>query len=143
MREKADVPPGHTRCRACGKVPPRSEWHGKATASDGLPVRRTGCRAVHDRAGPLERHHGRTVAERDAMIKERSGICPICVEPGREHVDHDRDTGKVRGVLCFNCNSALGKLRDDPDALRRAIAYLEGNVWKPIFEAPGVYQLPS
>ncbi|MGW9428999.1 endonuclease VII domain-containing protein [Streptomyces decoyicus] len=83
------------------------------------------------------------MAERDAMLKEQFGICPIGLEPGPRHVDHDRDTGKVRGVLCFNCISALGKLRDDPDAMRRAIAYLEGNVWKPILEAPGVYRLPS
>ncbi|MFE4591650.1 endonuclease domain-containing protein [Streptomyces laurentii] len=46
------------------------------------------------------------------------------------HVDHRHETGRVRGVLCFNCHSAIGKLGDDPDVLRRAIAYLEGNAWK-------------
>ncbi|MGW7024259.1 endonuclease VII domain-containing protein [Streptomyces decoyicus] len=90
-----------------------------------------------------KRHYGLSAAERGVMIKAQFGICPICLEPGPRHVDHDHDTGKVRGVLCFNCNSALGKLRDDPDAMRRAIAYLEGKVWKPILEAPGVYRLPS
>ncbi|MFE0703366.1 endonuclease domain-containing protein [Streptomyces sp. NPDC058872] len=59
------------------------------------------------------------------------------------HVDHCRETGRVRGVLCFNCNSAIGKLGDDPDTLRRAISSLEGNAWKPTLVAPGVYQLPS
>ncbi|MEU1349799.1 endonuclease domain-containing protein, partial [Streptomyces sp. NPDC005795] len=59
------------------------------------------------------------------------------------HVDHRRRTGRVRGIRCFNCNSAVGKLGDDPDTLRRAIAYLEGNAWKPTLVAPGVYQLPS
>ncbi|WP_276607222.1 endonuclease domain-containing protein [Streptomyces sp. A0958] len=58
-------------------------------------------------------------------------------------VDHRRRAGRVRGVPCFNCNPAIGKLGDDPDALRRAIAYLEGNAWKPTLVAPGVYQLPS
>ncbi|WP_425588909.1 endonuclease domain-containing protein [Streptomyces platensis] len=72
-----------------------------------------------------------------------AGLRPIRPEPGPGHVDHTPDTGKVRGVRCINCNSALGKLRDDPVAMRRAIAYPEGNVWKPILEAPGVYQLPS
>ncbi|MEU8683298.1 endonuclease domain-containing protein [Streptomyces sp. NPDC048611] len=62
---------------------------------------------------------------------------------GPGHVDHAPERGKVRGVRCINCNSALGKLRDDPDAMRRAIAYPEGFVWKPILEAPGVCQLPS
>ncbi|WP_322974597.1 endonuclease domain-containing protein [Actinacidiphila epipremni] len=59
------------------------------------------------------------------------------------HVDHCRETGRVRGVLCFNCNSAIGKLGDDPGTARRAIVYLEGNAWRPILVAPGVYQLPS
>jgi len=59
------------------------------------------------------------------------------------HVDHCHETGRVRGVLCFNCNSAIGKLGDDPDAVRRAAAYLEGSSWKPTLVAPGVYQLPS
>ncbi|MEU9954040.1 endonuclease domain-containing protein, partial [Streptomyces sp. NPDC047939] len=59
------------------------------------------------------------------------------------HVDHRPGAGRVRGIRCFNCNSAVGKLGDDPDTLRRAIAYLEGNAWKPTLVAPGVYQLPS
>ncbi|MFE7414654.1 endonuclease domain-containing protein [Streptomyces laurentii] len=45
-------------------------------------------------------------------------------------MDHRHETGRVRGVLCFNCHSAIGRLGDDPDVLRRAIAYLEGNAWK-------------
>ncbi|GGU95119.1 hypothetical protein GCM10010260_33080 [Streptomyces filipinensis] len=59
------------------------------------------------------------------------------------HVDHCHKTGRVRGVLCFNCNSAIGKLGDNPGPVCRAAAYLEGNSWKPILVAPGVYQLPS
>ncbi|MER0478849.1 endonuclease domain-containing protein [Streptomyces sp. Edi2] len=58
-------------------------------------------------------------------------------------VDHDHETGKVRGVLCFSCSAALGQFKDRPDVLRRAAEYLEGNVWKPIPESPGVCQLPS
>ncbi|MFJ4916318.1 endonuclease domain-containing protein [Streptomyces sp. NPDC088726] len=67
----------------------------------------------------------------------------ICPAAPAVHVDHCRQTGRVRGVPCFNRNSAIGKLGDDPDTLRRAIAYLEGNAWKPTLVAPGVYQLPS
>ena len=43
----------------------------------------------------------------------------------------------------FKGGLSLGKLRGDPDAMRRAVAYLEGNVWKPTLVAQGVYQLPS
>ncbi|MFG2956956.1 endonuclease domain-containing protein [Streptomyces sp. NPDC048291] len=77
------------------------------------------------------------------MVASQYGICAICLSAPPVHVDHCHKTGRVRGVLCFNCNSAIGKLRDDPDAARRAAAYPEGNLWKPTLVAPGVYQLPS
>ncbi|WP_309475787.1 endonuclease domain-containing protein [Streptomyces spongiicola] len=65
--------------------------------------------------------------------------CPL----PQAHVDHCPGTGRVRGVPCFNCNSAIGKLGDDPDTVRRAAAYLEGTSWKPTLVAPGVYRPPS
>ncbi|MFF3908865.1 endonuclease VII domain-containing protein [Streptomyces sp. NPDC001848] len=83
------------------------------------------------------------MAERDEMVASQMGLCVICLKAPAVHVDHCHKTGKVRGVLCFNCNSAIGKLDDDPDIGRRAVAYLEGKTWKPILVAPGVYQLPS
>ncbi|WP_354670723.1 endonuclease domain-containing protein [Streptomyces flavofungini] len=66
-----------------------------------------------------------------------------CRESATAHVGHCRGTGRVRGVLCINCNSAIGKLGDAPGTLRRAISYLEGNPWKPTLESPGVCRLPS
>ncbi|GAU66220.1 endonuclease [Streptomyces sp. NBRC 110611] len=83
------------------------------------------------------------MAERDALIKGQRGLCVICLDAEPVHVDHDHETGKVRGVLCFSCNAALGQFKDRPDVLRRAAKYLEGIVWKPILEAPGVYRRPS
>ncbi|MEU3980040.1 endonuclease VII domain-containing protein [Streptomyces sp. NPDC026672] len=143
VREKVDVPDGHKLCRACGEVKPHSEWHRNATASDGLSTRCKACRAERGRQDHLKRQYGITVAERDAMIASQMGLCVICLQAPAVHVDHCHNTGRVRGVLCFNCNSAIGKLRDDPDVGRRAVAYLEGNAWKPTLVAPGVYQLPS
>ncbi|MEU6125543.1 endonuclease domain-containing protein [Streptomyces sp. NPDC047123] len=61
----------------------------------------------------------------------------------RIHVDHRRGPGKVPGRTCFNCNSAIGTLGDDPDTVRRAAAYLEGTSWKPILVAQGVCRQPS
>ncbi len=89
------------------------------------------------------RHYGFTETERDAIVASRMGLCVICLKAPAVHVDHCHKTGRVRGVLCFNCNSGLGLLRDDPDAMYRAADYLEGNAWKPTLVAPGVYQLPS
>ncbi|MFJ6659108.1 endonuclease VII domain-containing protein [Streptomyces sp. NPDC091377] len=143
VREKVHVPEGHKFCRSCGEIKPHSEWHRNATASDGLSTRCKACRAVRGRQDHLKRSYGLTEAERDAMVASQMGLCVICLKAPPIHVDHCHKTGKVRGVLCFNCNSAIGKLGDDPDAVRRAAAYLEGNSWKPTLVARGVYQLPS
>ncbi|MEU2875492.1 endonuclease VII domain-containing protein [Streptomyces sp. NPDC007070] len=82
-------------------------------------------------------------AERDAMTISQRVLRVICLKAPAAHVDHCHRTGRVRGVLCFNCNSGLGLLRDDPDVVYRAADYLEGNAWKPTLVAPGVYRLPS
>ncbi|MFE6890698.1 endonuclease VII domain-containing protein [Streptomyces sp. NPDC057694] len=143
VRAKVDVPEGHKLCRTCGEIKSHSEWHRNATASDGLSTRCKACRAIQSRQGHLKRHYNLTEVERDEMVASQMGICVICLNAPAVHVDHCHETGRVRGVLCFNCNSAIGKLGDDPDTVRRATAYLEGNVWKPTLVAPGVYQLPS
>lgn len=54
--------------------------------------------------------------------------CAICLErPDRLVVDHCHATGTLRGLLCNECNSALGFLGDSPEALERAARYLEGD----------------
>ncbi|MEU1851601.1 endonuclease VII domain-containing protein [Streptomyces sp. NPDC019990] len=143
VREQVDVPTGHKLCRTCGEIKPHSEWHRNAAASDGLSTRCKACRAVQGRQGHLKRKYGLTEAERDGLIASRGGVCCICLSAVPEHVDHCHGTGRVRGVLCFSCNAALGQFKDRPDAIRRAAAYVEGIAWKPTLVAPGVYQLPS
>jgi hypothetical protein len=71
----------------------------------------------------LKRRYGLTSADVDAMVEAQGGTCATC--PGRlEHVDHDHRTGRVCGILCSNCNQALGNARDDVTVLRNLIAYL-------------------
>lgn len=52
--------------------------------------------------------------------------CQICNEQDRRElcVDHDHVTGKVRGLLCDNCNKALGLFKDNSQFLTNAIRYL-------------------
>lgn len=68
------------------------------------------------------------VAEYDDMLAKQKGKCAICLCEPRETValaiDHDHDTGVVRGLLCTVCNWALGRFRDDPSRFDAAARYL-------------------
>lgn len=80
------------------------------------------------RAYELDRHYGITPEEYDAMLARQAGACGVCgCRPaGALHVDHDHESGAVRGLLCGSCNLGLGKLGDSIEALERALAYLRG-----------------
>jgi hypothetical protein len=76
--------------------------------------------------GYYRRRYGITFIEYgDRYLKQR-GVCAICQErPSKPLVvDHCHDSGQVRGLLCSHCNAALGFMRDRPEVLARAIAYL-------------------
>jgi ribosomal protein S27AE len=68
-----------------------------------------------------------------AMLERQNRQCPICGHSDMSNpnifplVDHCHKTKKVRGLLCLNCNQALGKMKDSPERLKAAIAYLETN----------------
>ena len=68
-------------------------------------------------------------AQYDAVAAAIGGACAICGRKcptgKRLAVDHDHATGLYRGLLCSNCNTALGLFQDRPDLLRRAAEYLE------------------
>lgn len=143
VREKVSVPEGHKRCPSCGEVKPYSEWERNKTSSDGWCSYCRPCRGARNRDAYFRRKYGLSAEDLSVMIAEQRGICCICLTARAEHVDHCHKTGRVRGVLCFSCNAALGQFKDQPAVMRRAAAYVEGNAWKPTLVAPGVYQMPS
>lgn len=69
------------------------------------------------------------------LIVDQKNLCAICEKPEtrksrtgesvtRLCMDHDHKTGKVRSLLCHDCNTALGKFKDDISLIKKAIAYL-------------------
>jgi len=88
---------------------------------------------MRKRNGHLMRLYGITPAEYDAMFEAQDGVCAICLKPETMSiagvkrslcVDHDHRTGQVRGLLCAQCNFAIGKLDDDPNVILAAAIYL-------------------
>lgn len=143
VREKVEVPPDHKHCPNCRTVKPHHEWHRSPTQSGGFFSECKTCRAKREREYYFRRVHGMTEADLEVLRRGQDDRCAICWERNPQHVDHDHATGRVRGLLCFRCNVALGHTRDRPALLRRGAAYLEGTAWQPIPSAPGVYPLPS
>ena len=82
----------------------------------------------------LKRKFGITGADYEKMLKSQDGKCTICgsTKPGingnvikKFAVDHDHKTGKIRTLLCANCNQGLGNFKDSPTLLRQAAEYLD------------------
>jgi len=89
------------------------------------PVKYSGI-SSHDRM--LRDKYGITAEEYDAILSSQGGLCAICTRPpGRRRlsVDHDHETGRVRGILCPRCNSVLGMVADSSKILHSAAVYLE------------------
>ena len=83
----------------------------------------------------LKRSYGIGRNEYNVLLKEQNNKCAICKspEPKGKHnnnyfpVDHCHTTGKIRGLLCHNCNTALGLVGDNVDTLHKMIEYLSTN----------------
>lgn len=75
----------------------------------------------------LEKLYGITLAQYEALEVYQGGCCAICLRPRgrtRLHVDHCHETGRVRGLLCSNCNNGIGRFLHKDSSLSRAIDYL-------------------
>jgi len=97
------------------------------------------CHRGHSRKSQLKVHYDLTVDGYDLMVKEQSGLCKICKQPGHTnkrqkyplYVDHNHKTNKVRGLLCATCNTMLGYLENTPHVIEAMQQYLDQNKANP------------
>lgn len=79
----------------------------------------------------LREKYGITILEKMLLLEKQGGRCAICGTDefnGKSPcVDHDHTTGKIRGILCGNCNNALGLIKDNVLIAQQMIVYLGGN----------------
>ena len=107
-------------CRSCGQERPLSEFYAQ----------RRNCKTCHCKKINDKRRvelYGVTPQQYSDLVLEQGGKCKICGQlPNSKGLalDHCHTTGKVRGLLCSECNTGLGKFYDNIENLERAILYL-------------------
>lgn len=113
---------GHTRCKLCcyartkkivdnARVSNPEQFRNKTKQYD------------------LKRRFGITLEVYTDMLTAQNHKCKICKQEETKTklvVDHDHTSGKIRGLLCQNCNRALGMIKDSTLILKNMIEYLEG-----------------
>lgn len=136
-------------CRRCGEAKPLEAFYRDAAARDGHRPECKACTSARrkawyasnrerkeaERSGHLRRTFGLTLEEYEQLLAAQGGRCAICrAEPGNIslHGDHDHETGRVGGLLCFRCNGGAGQFKEDIELLARAIDYLDSG---GLFEA--------
>lgn len=118
-------------CIGCGEVKPLFEFGVAPTGHKMACSYCIDCDCERRKERKILYNHGITLEDYDKMLEEQNGKCKICdsKETGTKHrgrfcVDHDHSTGRIRGLLCFNCNTFLGNAKDDIEILASAIQYL-------------------
>ncbi|MEV5572026.1 endonuclease VII domain-containing protein [Spirillospora sp. NPDC052269] len=131
------VPDGMKYCPRCERTKPVEDFARNRARSTGIAQY---CKPCYNRIikENRERNHGSgrnyllklrygiTESEADRLLAAQGGICVICLGQPASHVDHDHDTGQVRGMLCFKCNNGIGQFEDEVRRLEEAADYLEG-----------------
>lgn len=129
--------PGEGWCAKCSAFKPAEQFSKDSKRSDGL---KTWCReccsriwaSTYDSERDWERRlkskYGINAAQYKEMLASQGGVCATCGETDgdrRLSVDHCHASGKVRGLLCFRCNSTLGKIEESFELISSIVSYLE------------------
>lgn len=74
-----------------------------------------------------QRQYGLTDAERLKLFESSDGLCALCYEEPATVIDHDHETGRVRGALCAFCNKGLGYIEKMGATSDSIVEYLTTN----------------
>lgn len=126
-------------CSECKQIKSVDKFHKNKNAKDGFayhckPCRKkyweihTGYDSLYFRKKELIRNYGITLEDYDNIFEKQDGVCAICkkinLSGRRLSVDHNHETGEIRGLLCIQCNTKLGIL-ENKEFLKEATKYLK------------------
>lgn len=120
-QEAAYIPRRVTLCPPC-----KAARHREFCRRTGYHKTRYARIAKSERERHLIRKYGVTQSDYDRMFTAQGGCCAICrkAQARAFDVDHDHETGAVRGLLCTSCNRMIGHAGDSADNLETAAVYL-------------------
>lgn len=133
-------------CKECGQDKVAGDFHWK---SNGNVAHGQRCRVCYkkfceqpwykerQRDNNLKRLYGISAEEYNTFYREQGGVCAVCKQEsdatGKNstlQVDHDHKSGKVRGLLCYRCNLAMGVLAEDEKRIYQILDYLSIHTFK-------------
>lgn len=119
------VPEGFSYCGRCRSIKESNLFHKRKSTEQGKNSVCIEC----DRDKRLISVYGMDLKKYNALLEGQNGTCAICKGENKNDrnlaVDHCHKSGKIRGLLCENCNRALGLFEDDPIRMIEAIRYIE------------------
>lgn len=116
-------------CTKCKEEKLLTEYYKNSLSKTGLTTYCKSCdKNRYRHADYVKRLYGINIEEYNEMVMLQCGTCAICSEIPENHrlaVDHNHDTGIVRGLLCRKCNAGIGLLQDNPQLIERALEYVK------------------
>jgi len=131
---------GEIRCAKCETLKSKNEFYEDGRTYSGYSPYCKSCNNIDckkrrsektketHRGIHLKASYGLSIQDYQTMLKDQNNACALC---GRSEeykalsVDHDHKTGKVRGLLCNKCNTALGFFQDNIETVSKALDYLK------------------
>lgn len=119
------------KCSGCNKTFLLDNFHKDSSKKSGYHSYCKICRAVKGRVQKMQRRYGMSVEEYEFLLVSQNSVCYICKNPETRKnainlsVDHDHESGRVRGLLCNDCNVGISRFKDSPELLVEAAQYLK------------------
>ena len=110
------------RCSTCKEDKPLSAFGNNKTRKDGKELYCRTCKSYHNR----KTRYGLDDVEFHKLYYQQRGRCAVCNKHAELVVDHCHGSKRVRGLLCHDCNTSIGKLGDDITTLENVVKYLKG-----------------
>lgn len=111
---------GKKHCQRCDQIKQLSQFNKHRSGVKSL------CKSCQTKKAKEDRikKYGITTSTYNQLMAKQNGVCACCLKAPAIAIDHDHETGQVRGVLCTRCNTGIGQLGDTLEGVIRAAQYL-------------------